>query len=213
MRELTSGRALYTRTIRFGLGTVAFSRGGRELVASGCCNGGSTVTAWDAHTGALLFDRTPPVLATAFAAAPVGQTLVIGTQDGRVVPWDARSGEQRGPATKVAGTPVVQVALSPDGQLFAAAARDGTTTLWNARSRKRVGDKFPVAPGVIPGVAFEPSGRLMITDSLSGWTEWPVDRPTLQRFACAVAGRDMTRGEWLAFLPARPYGHTCPATT
>jgi len=213
VRELTSGRALYTRTIRFGLGTVAFSRGGRELVASGCCNGGSTVTAWDAHTGALLFDRTPPVLATAFAAAPVGQTLVIGTQDGRVVPWDARSGEQRGPATKVAGTPVVQVALSPDGQLFAAAARDGTTTLWNARSRKRVGDKFPVAPGVIPGVAFEPSGRLMITDSLSGWTEWPVDRPTLQRFACAVAGRDMTRGEWLAFLPARPYGHTCPATT
>jgi WD40 repeat protein len=211
VRDLTSGRMLYTRAVRFGLGTVAFSRGGRELVASGCCNGGSTVTAWDAHTGARLFDRAPPVLATAFATAPVAQTLVIGTQDGRMMLWDARTGRQRGPATKVAGTPVVQVALSPDGHLIAAAARDGTTTLWDARSRKRIGDKFPVAPGWIPGVAFEPSGRLMIGDSPSGSSEWPADRPTLERFACAVAGREMTRAEWLGFLPARPFEHVCRA--
>ena len=52
VRDLASGKTLYTRTIRFAPGGVSFSGDGRALVASGCCDGGSTVTGWDARTGA-----------------------------------------------------------------------------------------------------------------------------------------------------------------
>ena len=63
--------------------------------------------------------------------------------------------------------------------------------------------------GVIPAVAFEPSGRLLITELVSA-IEWPLDPPTLQRFACQVAGRDLTREEWRDLLPNRPYRRVCP---
>jgi hypothetical protein len=57
-------------------------------------------------------------------------------------------------------------------------------------------------------VAFEPSGRLLITELVSA-IEWPLDRPTLQRFACRVAGRNLTREEWNDLLPDRPYRPVC----
>ena len=59
-------------------------------------------------------------------------------------------------------------------------------------------------------MAFEPGGRLLITE-LGSAIEWPLDRPTLQRFACQVAGRDLTREEWHDILPNRPYRPVCPA--
>ena len=59
-------------------------------------------------------------------------------------------------------------------------------------------------------MAFEPSGRLLITE-LGSAIEWPLDRPTLQRFACQVAGRDLTREQWHDVLPNRPYRPVCPA--
>ena len=39
--------------------------------------------------------------------------------------------------------------------------------------------------------------------------EWPTDRPTLQRSACDIAGRDLTREEWRELLPNRPYRRVC----
>jgi hypothetical protein len=80
----------------------------------------------------------------------------------------------------------------------------------DVRSRKRFGDVFPPDPGVIPAVAFEPGGRLLILGLGSG-TEWPIDRPTLERFACQVAGRDLTREAWRDVRPSRPYQHVSPA--
>ena len=55
-----------------------------------------------------------------------------------------------------------------------------------------------------------PDGRLLLGEQTS-WIEWPTDRPTLQRFACRIAGRDLTRDEWNELLPNRPYRHVCPA--
>lgn len=66
-----------------------------------------------------------------------------------------------------------------------------------------------MSAGVTPAVAFEPSGRLLITE-LGSALEWPLDRPTLQHFACRVAGRELTRDEWKNLLPSRPYRRVCP---
>ena len=118
--------------------------------------------------------------------------------------WNLHSGRRLGAVTKVAGGAVSQVAFSPDRRLLAVGPLGGTAKVWDVRSRTRVGDAFPVAKGLIPAVAFEPSGRLLITELVSA-IEWPLDRPTMQRFACRVAGRDLTREEWTDLLPNRPY--------
>jgi hypothetical protein len=86
----------------------------------------------------------------------------------------------------------------------------GGAALWDVRSRKRVGDAFPVGRGEVPYVAFNPRGRLVITESGRA-TTWPIERSTLQRFACRVAGRDLTRPEWRDLLPGRAYRSVCPA--
>jgi hypothetical protein len=124
--------------------------------------------------------------------------------------FDTHSDRRRGPATKMAGAQIAQLAISPDGRLLAVSALDTTATVWDIRSRTRIGDAFPVAKGEIPAVAFEPRGRLLITE-LGSAIEWPLDRPTLQRFACQVAGRDLTRQEWHEVLPNRAYRPVCPA--
>jgi hypothetical protein len=39
--------------------------------------------------------------------------------------------------------------------------------------------------------------------------QWPTDVGSWERFACQVAGRDLTPAEWHDILPARPYMHIC----
>lgn len=210
VRDLDSGATLLTRTVRGGAGDVRFSHDGRALFASGCCRGGSTVASWDARTGARRFERTSEDHMTAFALLPDSSALLVADEDGALALWDARTGRQRGPATTVAPAGVTQIAASPDGRLFAVADFSGSATLWDVRTRKRVGDEFTIPPGVIPSVTFEPNDRLLITERGSA-VDWPLDRRTLQRFACRVAGRDLTRDEWSDLLPSRPYRPVCRA--
>jgi hypothetical protein len=125
-----------------------------------------------------------------------------------VILFDARSGKQRGAPIKVAGSLIFQVAISPDARLLAIVPINGGTTLWDLRSRSRLGDEFLVSSTVVPAVAFEPNGRLLITE-FGKSIEWPVDLPTLRRFACRLAGRDLTREEWADVLPTRSYRPVC----
>jgi WD40 repeat protein len=209
VRDLASGRTLFTRRVRGGAGGLQFTRDARALVASGCCRGGSTVASWDARTGAVRFDRTTEDHAITFALTRDSRTVLVGDEDGAVRWFDARSGRELGAPTSVADEGVTQVAVSPDGRRFAVADFGGGAALWDIGTRKRVGDTFPVGPGVYPSVAFDSRGRLLITESGSA-SAWPTDRPALQQFACRVAGRDLTRDEWQELLPGRPYRHVCP---
>ena len=208
VRELPSGRPLFSRRVRFGAGGLQFSHDSRVLFASGCCQQGSTMIAWDARSGAERFERHPPGHATAFALAPDSRALFVATADGSVLTLDARTGRERAPALEITSALVSQIAVSPDGRLLAASDWTGEATLWDLRTHERVGDPFPKVPGLIPQVAFEPNGRLLITE-LGSASEWPVDRPTLQRFACRVAGRSLSRDEWRAVLPNQPYRRVC----
>jgi len=209
VRDLRSGRTIRTHRLRFGMGLygvgeLAFTGDDRVVVASDCCRGGSRAVGWDVRSGTRLFD----VPATTFALSRNSRIMAAGGEDGRVTFFDAHSGRRRGRATKVAGARIAQIAISPDGRLLAVSAWDASATLWHVHSRTRVGDAFPISKGLIPAVAFEPRGRLLITE-LGSAIEWPLDRPTLQRFACQVAGHDLTREAWQDILPNRPYRPVC----
>ena len=198
---------MFTRTIAGGAGDgeLAFTRDGRVLVASACC---ASVVAWDARSGEQRLRVPAADRARTFALSPDSRVVAAGSADGRVRLWDLRTGRPRGAATKVAGANIFQLAISPDGRLLAV-----------GRVRRHGGGLGPAhadAPrGIVqgrdgprPAVAFKPDGRLIVGEFVSA-IEWPLDRPTLQRFACRIAGRDITRAEWKDVLPNQPYRRVC----
>ncbi|HJS93661.1 MAG TPA: hypothetical protein VJ741_05315 [Solirubrobacteraceae bacterium] len=85
-------------------------------------------------------------------------------------------------------------------------------SVWDLQSRKRVGNPFGPYDIGEPGAFFEPNGRLLIV-LYEGAIEWPMDARAWERFACRVAGRDLTSDEWRDLLPNRVYRPTCPSNS
>ncbi len=209
VQDLTSGEVLYSHVVRYGKGGLDFSPDGRELAALGCCEPDSTIEVWAARSGAELFSPHVDGHATSIAFSPDGLVFAAGTEDGKVVLWDAHGGSALGSPIQVAAGAIDPISFSPDGRLFVASSGDQTATLWDLRSRKRLGNPFPIEQGSIPVARFAPGGDLVI-DNLTDTALWPTDLQTWERFACQVAGRDLTRAEWHDLLPERPYLHVCP---
>ncbi len=86
---------------------------------------------------------------------------------------------------------------------------DQTASLWDVRTRKRIGTAFPIEPASVPAARFTSRGELVI-ENLVDTAVWPTDVRSWVRFACGVAGRDLTPGEWSDLLPDRPYERVCP---
>jgi hypothetical protein len=109
----------------------------------------------------------------------------------------------------VATANVLALSYSPDGALLAVSSTDETTTLWNVHSRKQLGDSFPSRPNTFTVPVFERNGQLLI-DYNADAAEWPMKVSAWERFACQIAGRNLTEAEWQGILPDRPYMRVCP---
>jgi len=211
--QLATGRVLQSRTLTNGPGGVEFSPDGRELFALSCCWTGShsTLVAWNTQTGRQLFRRGSSLGGQAFDVAHDSRRLAVGTAGGAFVVLDARTGGTIGAPIQAAGGPVSGVSFSPDDRSVAVSSDDHTTSVWDLRTRSRVGNPFGPYPGTVPATFFTPDGHLLV-GLLSSAIEWPMDTRSWERFACRVAGRDLTRAEWHALLPDRPYQPVCPAS-
>ena len=209
VRDLSSEKLLYSHRVPYGAGGLYFSPDGRALAALGCCQPDSSIVVWDARTGAELFTPHVDGKANSIAFSADSRLLGAGMEDGRVVFWDSRDGKQLGSPIQVAIGSVYTIGFSPDGRLLVAGSSDQTTTLLDLRSRKPLGNAFPNEQSAITVPTFEPNGDLFI-NYLSNGEEWPIDVRTWERYACQVAGRDLTRAEWADLLPNRPYHHVCP---
>lgn len=206
VQELASGKALFTRAVRYGEDGLSLIGG--ELVAVGCCQAGSTVVAWDARSGAEVFTRTLPEHAVSIQPTPDARLLAVGTEAGKLLFWDPRTGRPSAPSLQVAAGGISQLSFARDSRRIAVGAVDGTATVWDIRDRKRVGEPFPISTNLIPAVAFEPQRRLFITE-LGAVSQWPLDVSSWERFACNAASRDLTHVEWHDLLPGRPCRHVC----
>lgn len=58
---------------------------------------------------------------------------------------------------------------------------------------------------------FRPDGTLIVAAYSGRVFSWDPSIDHAVAFACRVAGRDLTREEWSAEFPDRPFRSTCPA--
>ena len=159
-----------------------------------------------------------PMLSTAFA--PDSERLATGTGSGLVLQWDVHKRTVIEPPLEGDEGAIGGVAYSPDGTLLAT-SRTGfsTTQLWRADTGARFAGTF--VPGALPFTertfdldhflanrpAFSPSGDRLVTTGLDRATvSWTLDPDQWRDAACAIAGRELTEGEWRQYLPDRdPY--------
>ena len=209
--QIATGKVLRSSKVAHGPNGVEFSRDGRELVALGCCwNGsGSTLVAWDTSTGRQRVRLGTGLDAGAFDVAAHSPLVGVGTAGGTFLLLDARSGRRMAPPIQAATGLISQVSFSPDGHRFAVASYDHTASVWDLRTRSRVGNTFGPYLGTVPSVLFTPGGHLVL-NLLANAIKWPMDVRSWERFACQVAGRNLSRAEWHDVLPNRPYQKVCP---
>jgi WD40 repeat protein len=141
---------------------------------------------------------------------PDGRSIVGGSFRGSARLWSARTGR---PASQVlaghAGG-VVGLAVSPDGDTLALGGFDGTVRLYDLPTQQPLGAPLPGVPNIPVTPEFTPDGASLfaVTDAGRAY-RWDVRPSSWARDACAVAGRTLTRTEWQAALPGRPYAPAC----
>jgi hypothetical protein len=113
------------------------------------------------------------------------------------------------PPIQLAASNVESIAFSPDGRLLAASLQSGDTIVWDIAAGQRMGTSFPFQYNAITAPLFTRSGDLVINYTGDA-ADWPTDLGSWERYACQVAGRDMTPTEWANVLPNRHYQHVCP---
>jgi WD40 repeat protein len=208
--RIATGKVLQSRTVPALSSGLKFTGDGRELVALGCCAPGAAVVAWDVRSDRQLFIDRPSDQASAMDIAPGSNVVAVGTDDGKLLFLDPRSGKQVEPPLQAAAGNIAKVSFSPDGRDVAVGASDNVASIWNISSRERLGNPIDAFPGYFPLPYFEPDGRLLV---LGGPPEtavqWPTAVQSWERFACQAAGRDLTPAEWHDLLPNRSYRPVC----
>jgi dipeptidyl aminopeptidase/acylaminoacyl peptidase len=140
--------------------------------------------------------------------SPDGRLLAVSSHLGYTQLWDVASRRRAGRRLTGHGGDVLGADFSPDGRTLATWGADGTAILWDVGSRRALG----TLPGPLgPVVArFTPDGRHLFVLRDSGEAErWQVDPDAWSKYACRVAGRELTRAEWSEFVPDQDYRRVC----
>jgi WD40 repeat protein/DNA-binding SARP family transcriptional activator len=186
---------------------IDFSPDGR-LLASASLTG--IVTLWDLARRIAARELPGAVATYAVRFSPNGKLVAVGDSSGAVVMWDPATGKRVGqPLVGHAGG-VVSLAFDPSGSTLVTSAADGKVRLWDVATRKLIGAPLP---GSTTGgsVHFFPDGKRVLGVFNPGTgIIWNVDPAAWKAKACSVAGRNLTRAEWVSFLGRRTYRRVCP---
>ena len=102
------------------------------------------------------------------------------------------------------------IAFSGNGDTVAIGTMDGQITLFDVSSRQPISPPLLGHKKAITGVVFSPDGASLLSGSKDGALFiWDIDADSWQRRACQIAGRSLSKEEWLQFLASKPYRKTC----
>ena len=151
------------------------------------------------------------VLLTSFT--PDGRFIVGGSSKGWARLWSTDTWRPAGRALAGHTREVLGLASSPDSRTLATGSSDGTIRLFDLRTQQPLGTPLPGVPNHPVSPQFTPDGAHLfaITDVGRAY-RWDVRPSSWARYACAVAGRTLTRTEWNDALPERNYEPACTAT-
>src|SRR5262249_30493773 len=101
------------------------------------------------------------VFAVAFAAG--GTQVLSGGWDGRVVVWEAESGNPVA-SVQVGPKPVSALTVTPDGKHWLTGTLDGVLAWWDARTRKLI-RKQVIHPRPVSAIRVSDDGKKLVTAS------------------------------------------------
>jgi eukaryotic-like serine/threonine-protein kinase len=149
---------------------LAFSRDGSRL-ATGDDQG--VVRVWKMPDGAALTDRKRHPLALRALAFAFNGTLASGSEDGRIVFWDAATLAEERAVMLEDNSPVRGLCFPPDDRTLYAVSANRTLTLWDPTTGEQTGGRF------FPDEAVEPCSLAFAPDRDHWWAIGLVDGRTL----------------------------------
>jgi WD40 repeat protein/class 3 adenylate cyclase len=200
-------RAVTARADVRATASLAFSPDG-GMIALSALDGGTEIR--DIR-GARLVTRLPTEgLSRSVAFSPDGKLLAVGQFDGDGQLYSTESWAPLGRRLEAHTQRITTVEFSRDGRTLATSSADGTVLLWDVETQEPIGSPLSVEPDTFVSVVLSPRGSHLfaVSTGLSG-IRLAIEPAVWKRYACAVAGRQLTVREWNDALPKRPYRTVC----
>jgi len=163
---------------------------------------------WDVRRRRRVRTLRPAAGVSVTRFSPDGRRLAVSDLRGRVQVLSTATWKPVTPS--LVGGSAIWVTFSPDGRTLATGNTDGTVRLWDVPSGQARGTPLPGVTHVTVAPIFMPGGTRLIAGYENGSAyRWDLRPRSLNRHACEVAGRQLTRAEWDEFLPGRDYEPAC----
>ena len=208
--DIATGTTRFELPLRW-VGSAAFTapEGGGDLLAvRGDGWNGNAVGFFDVATGDELGTFTGMQVPLLLSTSPDGRYVVVGSQEGRVVAFDAVAlGARSTIEAAVVFDVVAHTGPTPwpavsDGGLVATSGFDGLVRLWDMASGEMVVELRKGGGDVFPVLEFSPDGEyLHYADSANLIRRFPVDSERLVALAQSRLVRDLTVDECRRYFP------------
>lgn len=206
--DLSSGRVRVGPQLPAGALSLSFSPGGKLLAIALADAGTELRDGRSLRVVAHLGNGAGGDADRGVRFSPGGRLLAVTSFLGYTQLWDVASRRRAGRRLTGHEGGVLGADFSPDGRMLATSGGDGTAILWDVASRRALG----TLPGPLGWVAarFTPDGgSLFVLRDSGGAERWQVEPDAWSRYACRVAGRELTRAEWSEFVPDQDYRRVC----
>jgi DNA-binding SARP family transcriptional activator/WD40 repeat protein len=171
---------------------------------------GDVTEVYDGRTGEKI---AGPLLGNYLGVIAPDGTLYGGSRAGRLTQYDIDTLEPIATFPQVRGR-IEAIEFSEDGRLLLVGSANQTLSIFDVATRTRLGDPIDTGGPIVAGNAgpvLRPDGNAVAVNGRDGLAVWNIEPDRLAEAACRIAGRDLTRAEWDAYLgDVGAYRATCP---